>query len=126
MRAINQFNPMSMVRTKNTFEHVKVKVHLKPHEPSKEERQSHKATHCPFRAWCEICVKAKSPEGKHAKQVGNPEHIPVIEFDDAFATDTLGGPKISVMVATDSINSWIDFCCCGKEKRWPGRLCIDR
>ena len=46
----------------HTFEHVKVKVHLKPYEPSKEERQSHKATHCPFRAWCEICVKAKSPE----------------------------------------------------------------
>ena len=33
------------------------------YEPTKEERQSHEATHCPFRAWCEICVKAKSPEG---------------------------------------------------------------
>ena len=54
----------------NTFEHVKVKVPPKPYEPTKEERQSHEATHCPFRAWCEICVKAKSPEGIHAKQVG--------------------------------------------------------
>ena len=36
--------------------------------------------------------------------MGNPEHIPVIGFDDAFATDTLGGPKISMMVATDSIH----------------------
>ena len=59
---------------------------------------------CPFRAWCEICVKAKSPDGKHAKQVGNPEHIPVIEFDYAFATDMPGGPKITMMVATDSIH----------------------
>ena len=49
----------------NTFEHVKVKVPPKPNEPKKEERQSHEATHCPFRAWCEICVKAKSPDGKH-------------------------------------------------------------
>ena len=52
----------------NTFEHVKVKVPPKPYEPTKEERQSHEATHCPFRAWCEICVKAKSPEksGAHS------------------------------------------------------------
>ena len=47
---------------RNTFEHVKVKVPPKPYQPTKEERQSHDATHCPFRAWCEICVKAKSPK----------------------------------------------------------------
>ena len=65
----------------NTFEHVKVKAPPKPYEPTKEERQSHEATHCPFRAWCEICVKVKSPDGKHTtKQLGNLEHIPVIEF----------------------------------------------
>ena len=68
------------------------------------ERQSHEATHSPFRAWCEICVKAKRPDGKHAKQVANPEHILVIEFDSASAMDTPGGPKISMMVATDSIH----------------------
>ena len=78
----------------HTFEYVGVKVLPKPYEPTKEERQSHEATHCPFRAWCEICGKAKSLDGKHAKQVMNPEHIPVIEFDYAFATDTLGGRKI--------------------------------
>ena len=83
-------------------EHVKVKVPPKLYESTKEERQSHEATHCPFRAWLEICVKAKSPDGKHAKQVRNPDHIPVIDFEYAFATDTLGGPKISMMVATES------------------------
>ena len=84
----------------NTFEQVKVKVPPKPYEPTKEERQSHEATHCPFRAWCEICVKAKSPDGKHTKQLVDMEHIPVIEFDYAFATDTPGDPsrKISMMV----------------------------
>ena len=91
----------------NTFEHVKVKVPPKPYEGTKEERQSHEAAHCPFRAWCEICAKAKSPDGKHAKQVENPEHIPVIEFDYAFDTDTSGGPEISMMVATDSIHGSI-------------------
>ena len=49
--------------------------------------------HCPFRAWCEVCVKAKSPDGKHTKQLGNAEHIPVIEFGYAFATDTPGDPN---------------------------------
>ena len=41
------------------------------------------------------------------KQVRNREHIPVNEFDYAFATDTLGGGKISMMVATESIHESI-------------------
>ena len=86
---------------------MKVKVLPQPYEPTKEERQSHEATHCPFRAWCEICVKATSPDGKHAKQVVNSVLIPVIEFDYAFATGMPGGPKISMMVATDSIHGSI-------------------
>ena len=93
----------------HTFEQVKVKVPPKLFEPTKEERQSHEATHCPFRAWCEICVEAKSPDGKHTKQLGNGEPIPVIEYDYAFATDKPGDPngKISMMVATDSTHGSI-------------------
>ena len=77
----------------------------KLYEPTKEKRQSHEAIHGPFRAWCEICVKAKSPDGKHTKQLRNAEHFPVFEFDYAFATDMPGDPnmKISMVVATDSI-----------------------
>ena len=82
---------------------MKVKVFPNPNEPTKEERQSLEATHCPFHARCKISVKAKSPDGKLAKQVENLEHILVIEFDFAFATDTPGGPKIS-MVAADSVH----------------------
>ena len=107
----------------NTFEQVKVKVPPKPYEPTKEERQSHEATHCPFRARCEICVKAKSPAGKHAKQLVDMEHIPVIEFDYAFATDTHGDPQQEKFDdVCDGLNSWIIFCICGKEKRWAGLL----
>ena len=82
----------------NMFEHVKVKVPPKLYEPTKEERHSHEATHCPFRAW-----------RRTHKQLGNPEHILVIEFDHAFATDTPGDPnrRISMMVATDSIHGSI-------------------
>ena len=93
----------------HTFEQIRVKVPLQPYEPTKEERQSHEATHCLFRAWYEICVKAKSPDGKHTKQLENAEHILVIEFHYAFATDIPGDPnrKISMMVATDSIHGSI-------------------
>ena len=93
----------------HTFDQIKVKVPQKPYEPTKEERMSHEATHYALRAWCEICVKAKSPGGKHTKQLGNAEHIPVIEFDYAFATDTPDDPnrKFSMMVATDSVHGTI-------------------
>ena len=56
----------------------------------------------------EICVKTKNPDGKHAPLVGNLEHLPVIEFDYAFATEAWW---------------WIDFGSCAKEKRWPRRQC---
>ena len=93
----------------NTHEQIKEKVPPKPYESTKEERQSHEATHCLFRASCEVCVKALGLDGKHTKQLGNAENIPVIEFDYAFATDTPGDPnrKISMMVATDSIHGSI-------------------
>ena len=57
------------------------------------------------RALTKIWIGQQSPDGKQATHVVNPQHIPVIEFD--YATDTPGGPKISMMVATDSIHGSI-------------------
>ena len=53
--------------------------------------------------------KPRALTEKHTKQLGNAEHIPVIEFDYAFTTDTPGDSnrKISMMVATDSIHGSI-------------------
>ena len=62
-------------------ESIQQDVHGEHQNTLEYERQSHVATHCQFRAWCEICVKAKSPDGKHSQTSGNPEHILVIEFD---------------------------------------------
>ena len=59
--------------------------------------------------------RPRGPDGKHAKQVGNPEHIPVIEFDYALTTDTPGGSKISMMVATDSIHGSIFAVLAGRK-----------
>ena len=101
----------------NTFEQVNVKVPPTNYEPTKEERQSHEATHCPFRSWCEVCVKAKSPDGRFTKQLADTEHILVIEFDYAFATGTPGDPnrKISMMIAIDSIHGSIFDVVVGRE-----------
>ena len=52
----------------STLEHVKVKVLQKPYTSPRRRNASPMKPHivC-FRAWCEICVMAKSPDGKHAK-----------------------------------------------------------
>ena len=108
----------------NTFEHVKVKVPPKPCDPTKEERQSHEATQSPFRACCEVCVKAKNPGGKHTEQLGNTEHVLVIEFECASATDTPGDPnkKMSMMVAADSIHGSIFAVVASELEREPETL----
>ena len=68
--------------------------------------------------------KPRALTEKHTKQLGNAEHIPVIEFDYAFATDTPGDPnrKISMMVATDTIHGSI-FAVVTRRKGGTGRLC---
>ena len=53
------------------------------------------------------CVRSESrpralTENTPNRESGNPEHIPVVEFDNTFATDTPGSPNISMMVARDS------------------------
>ena len=81
-----------MVRIKTRLSMLRSRCHQSLTSPQKRN-VSHEVTHCPFRAWFEICVKAKSPYGKDTKQLGNPEHIRVIEFDYAFATDAPGDPN---------------------------------
>ena len=79
MRESNQFNRLYR-ENQNVLESVKVKMPPKLYESTKEERQSHEATHCLCRAWCEVCVKAKGLDGKHTEQLVDTERIPVIEL----------------------------------------------
>ena len=67
----------------------------KLYEPTNKERQSHEATHCLFRAWCVVCVKAKSPDGTHTRQLGNAEH-PSRKFS-MVATDSMHGSIFAVV-----------------------------
>ena len=36
-----------------------------PRRPSAQEVKDHELTHCPYRAWCEDCVRGQSKDAKH-------------------------------------------------------------
>ena len=54
-----------------------------PVMPSKEDVQSHFATHLPYRSWCRICIKAKLKEDGHfrVKVEKKQEGLPIISLD---------------------------------------------
>lgn len=65
------------------------KVMRAPTAPSRQEKAEHDITHCPFRAWCEVCVAGKSHAKGHLYGTsGTPEgEVPLVAFDYAFMTD---------------------------------------
>ena len=43
---------------------------LQPRAPMAEERRIHGLTHCPYRSWCEHCVRGQRAEYPHRSVVG--------------------------------------------------------
>ena len=41
-----------------------------PRLPSERERRDHEKTHCPYRCWCEHCVRGQGSEYRHSTVVG--------------------------------------------------------
>ena len=41
-----------------------------PRTPSAQERQAHELTHCPYRSWCEHCVRGAGAEYHHSTVKG--------------------------------------------------------
>ena len=41
-----------------------------PHTPSQREIDDHNLTHCPYRAWCEACVRGKAKDDCHTTITG--------------------------------------------------------
>ena len=41
-----------------------------PHVPSQREIDEHDLTHCPYRAWCEHCVRGQAKDDCHSKVAG--------------------------------------------------------
>ena len=40
-----------------------------PKEPTKVEKEEHEGTHCPYRSWCEHCVRARARNGPRRSRV---------------------------------------------------------
>ena len=97
---------------RNTFEHVQVQILTSPRKRNVSPMKAH------IVRFVHRVRSASRPE-KHAKQVGNPEHIPVIEFDSRVCNRHAWWPE-NFDDGCDRLTSWIDFCCYGKEKGWPG------
>ena len=53
-------------------------------EPAAEERERHPKYHCPFRAWCEFCVRGTCNNDGRYKQPAAPDGHPVISIDYAY------------------------------------------
>ena len=43
---------------------------LSPKGPTKVEKEEHERTHCPYRSWCEHCVRARARNSHHRRQEG--------------------------------------------------------
>ena len=41
-----------------------------PHQPSQREIDDHDITHCPYRAWCEACVRGQAKDDSHLTITG--------------------------------------------------------
>eukprot|EP00971_Amphidinium_carterae_P348914 6490741-Amphidinium_carterae.1 len=78
------------------------KVPRAPTGPSDEERTRHWASHCPFRSWCDVCVKGKAKDRAHERQWEKPAGAkPVIQFDYAFPSNR-HGEHIIILTMVDS------------------------
>ena len=60
-----------------------------PKMPSKREREEHERTHCPYRCWCEHCVRGQGSEYKHSTVIGinAEEEVPRVILDYCFLTE---------------------------------------
>ena len=53
---------------------------------TKEEREKHERTHCPFRSWCKYCVQGRSHKRPHVQQAKEDRRtgIPRVSMDYFF------------------------------------------
>jgi len=88
-----------------------------PMPPSQAERLLHAATHCPYRDWCPVCVKAKAPDPRHSTTSREEHQLPLIEVDYATASGKTTDPehKIPIISASESLHGGT-FCSMIRKK----------
>ncbi len=72
-----------------------------PVEPSKEDIEAHYATHCPYRNWCPVCVKAAGKEDPHYRDEKREPGLPVVSMDYNELDDEKGSKSNKVIVVKD-------------------------
>ena len=73
-----------------------------PIKPSKEDVETHYATHLPYRNWCPVCVKAKGKESPHwrSKNTEKPG-LPIVSMDYNELDDEKGYRSNKTLVVKD-------------------------
>ena len=67
-----------------------------PRMPTAKERAMHELTHCPYRSWCEHCVRGQGSEYKHSTVVrSNVGSIPRVIMDYFFLRRTQNARAMS-------------------------------
>ena len=66
-----------------------------PHVPSQQEIDEHDLTHCPYRAWCEHCVRGQAKDDCHRTVAGIYADSSVVRvfIDYCFLTEDAKGQE---------------------------------
>ena len=76
-----------------------VKTGTLPVAPSAEEVAKHQMTHCPYAAWCRVCMQAMGRDVPH-RCVVEDQSVPVVEFDYLFMnTERPPDPQVPILCA---------------------------
>ena len=67
-------------------------------QPTAQERAEHELTHLPYRAWCDIFVRAKGKTKSHPKQKSSQ---PVTQVDLTYIKSLDGKPTTPILTAID-------------------------
>lgn len=78
-----------------------------PGRPSPREVEDHELTHCPYRAWCEHCVKGQAKDDAHSAITGEMAESSVVRviIDYCFFQEGLTGKATDHEVSTTAKSS---------------------
>jgi hypothetical protein len=72
-----------------------------PGLPTQQEREAHRATHLPYRAWCEECVMASKANPAHRLTKKESPEIPEVGVDYGFLREEGQEDSLTIMVVKD-------------------------
>ena len=94
-----------------------------PGAPTKEEIDTHMASHTPYCSWCRHCVAGRGRSDAHRRVDHSEDAVPTISFDYAFFGEEAGVAPL--LVSKDSSHRWLDAAvvpCKGAAHPWPVKV----